>query len=338
MFWSNAMTNAAITNTYDHLDSYAKSLVNAAPPERVRSILKPRFIEHPTVQRIRQWVDRRLQGPRSVRPPCLLIAADSGAGKTSTLLHLQRCHPDRMSPEGGKTIRTIVRCDIEPYPEIQSMQQILLTCLGAPPIELRTKDQRNDLIGRYLKELETQVVLFDELQHVLHLSLRWQAIAMDWIKWISTHARVHVVCAGVQGVERLVRNDPQLSSRFPVTKLPRWSEGRVFGTFLEAYERSLPLQRPSRLWEFPLQRALLEESQALHTAAGVTDGVVRIIQEAGVAAVRTGREQITRDLLPAWRDPAHLPGHNERGAAESEVLSTDDGEGNENQLSLCFQE
>jgi DNA polymerase III delta prime subunit len=327
-----------MTNTYDHLDSYAKGLVHAELPERVRSILKPRFIEHPAVKRIREWVDRRIQGPRSVRPPCLLIAADSGAGKTSTLLHLQRCHPDRMAPEGGKTIRTIVRCDIEPYPEIHSMQQILLTCLGAPPIELRTKEQRNDLIGRYLKELETQVVLFDELQHVRHLSARWQAIAMDWIKWISTHARVHVVCAGVQGVERLVQNDLQLSSRFPVTKLPRWSEGRLFATFLQAYERSLPLQRPSHLWDFPMQKALLEESRALHTAAGVTDGVVRIIQEAGVEAVRTGRERITRDLLSAWREPSQLPGHEKRGTAESEVLPTGYSEGNDHQLSLSFQE
>lgn len=326
-----------ITNTYAHLDSYAKSLVNADPAERVRSILKPRFIEHPAVRRIRDWVDRRIQGPRSVRPPCLLIAADSGAGKTSTLLHVQRCHPDRMNMESGKTVRTIVRCDIEPYPEIQSMQQILLTCLGAPPIELRTKDQRNDLIGRYLKDLETLVVLFDELQHVLHLSPRWQAIVMDWIKWISTHARVHVVCAGVQGVERLLQNDPQLSSRFPVTKLPRWSEGQSFGAFLQAYERSLPLQRPSRLWEFPMQRALLEESRSLHTAAGVTDGIVRIIQEACVAAVRTGREQVSRDLLCAWREPSRLPGQPERGEVESEVLLADYTEGSESQLSLSFQ-
>jgi Bacterial TniB protein len=117
-------------NSYTHLDNYANSLVHASPGERVQSIYKSRFIEYPTVRRIREWVDRRIQSPRCVRPPCLLIAADEGAGKTSILLHLQRCHPDRLSSQGGKTVRPIVRCDIEPHPEVPTLHQTLLTQLG----------------------------------------------------------------------------------------------------------------------------------------------------------------------------------------------------------------
>lgn len=317
-----------------HLDRNAKALINASAADRARTILKPRLIEHPAVRTIREWVDRRIQGPRSVRPPCLLISADAGAGKTSTLLHLQRCHPDRMSPGGSKMIRPIVRCDIEPHPEIPSLQQTLLTRLGAPLLDLRSTAMRNDLIGRYLSETETQIVLFDDFQHILHLSPRWRAIAMDWIKWVSSSARVHVVGAGVLGVERLVQNDAQLSSRFPVVNIPRWIEGQSFGSFLQAYERSLPLQRPSHLWELSMQRAVLQESRALHTAVGVTDGIVRIIQEAGVAAIVTGGERITRELLPAWRESIRLPGMPERASSEISVLNATDA--TENQLSLLL--
>jgi hypothetical protein len=323
-------------SNFDHLNSYAMGLVNAAPETRVRSILQPRLIEHPAVRRIREWVDRNIAGPRSVRPPCLMISADAGGGKTSTLLHLQRCHPDHTTPGGNKTIRPIIQCDIEPNPEIPSLQQTLLTRLGSPLLELRSKALRNDLIGRYLAELDTQVILFDEFQHILHLSPRWQRVVVDWVKWISTSAHVHIICAGARGVERLVQHDSQLSSRFPVTELPKWVVGKTFGSFLQAYERSLPLLRPSRLWELSMQKAMLEESRGLNTAAGITDAVVRIIREAAIAAVSSGREQITRDLLEAWRNPVPLP-----GAAEPDVTAQvfmEPHESDQQQLALVFQD
>lgn len=296
-----------MTTEFSHLCQYAIDLLDSPPQQRIYNIRQSRFIEYGAARCIREWADRMIGGPRSVRPACLMISADAGAGKTSILLHLQRCYPDATEPQSRVPHRPIVQCDVEPEPEIASVQQTLLTRLGAPLLELRTGRLRNDLIGRYLKELQTRVVIFDEAQHLLHVPPRRQSVLMDWIKWVSTSARVHVICAGVCGIELLTQTDPQLSSRFQVVHLPRWTPGPALGAFLKTYEQSLPLRRASRLWDVKMQRALVEESRGLHTATGVTDGIVRIIQEAAIAAIMTGREQIDRELLQAWREPAPVP-------------------------------
>lgn len=296
-----------MNDQYSHLSQDVRGLLDLPIAERIHHIRKSRYIEYEEARRVREWADRMILGPRTVRPPCLMIAADSDAGKTSILLKLQRCYPDQSDPQSALPHRTIVMCDVEPRPEIDSLQQTLLTCLGAPLLELRTRRLRNDLIGRYLRELHTRIVIFDELQHLEHQRPRERKVLMDWIKWISTSAHVHVICAGVRGIELLTQLDPQLSTRFQVLHLPRWTPGAACGAFLQAYEHWLPLRRPSRLWDLQMQRTLIEESRGMQSAPGITGGIVRIIQEAAIAAIASGREQIDRELLQAWRDPVPVP-------------------------------
>jgi hypothetical protein len=50
-----------------------------------------------------------------------------------------------------------------------------------------------------------------------------------------------------------------------------------------------------------MQQAILEETEAMQGRPGLTDGVVKVVQEAAVAAVRTGAERIALPELSAWR-------------------------------------
>jgi hypothetical protein len=40
----------------------------------------------------------------------------------------------------------------------------------------------------------------------------------------------------------MVRDERQLETRFTIAYLPRWTVGEMFGQFLSAFERSLPLR------------------------------------------------------------------------------------------------
>jgi hypothetical protein len=47
---------------------------------------------------------------------------------------------------------------------------------------------------------------------------------------------------------------------------------------------------------------ILDETEMMQTLRGLTDGVVKVVQEAAVAAVTSGAERIDPSLLGAWRE------------------------------------
>lgn len=299
------------TTTFAHLDDEAQLLVDAPDEERIRHIRANRYIEHSHARRIREYVDVMMQMPRSVRPECVLISADSNAGKSTLFDSIKKLHAPREQADGKSFVRPVISCSIEPYSDIEAMQKHLLRKLGAPRLAISNPEALNDLIMRYITELDVRVLLYDEVQHVLHRNHHWRGILMDQLKWFSCEGHVNIVAAGTPGVETLLRGDAQLSSRFTLMALPRWTPGASFGDFLDAYERSLPLRRPSNLRDLRTQKAIHLESGGLHSSKGVLGGIVRILREAATAAIRTGREAIAPELLGAWRTP-HVVGTHPR--------------------------
>ncbi|HXQ23961.1 MAG TPA: TniB family NTP-binding protein [Candidatus Acidoferrales bacterium] len=286
-----------------HLSPETRLVAAANNRTRISYIRRDRFIDHAGVQPAKTRILSLLDRPRTVRPQCILLASEAGSGKTALLRHLQRLYPDVDDRESQRVIRRVIYCEVEPAPTPLTLQVGLLTELGVPPVPLRRRDLRNDLIRRYLSEFGVELVLFDEVQHVLALSLRERMLELDWMKWISTAGKASVVLsAAMASGRRLIEHDPQLLTRFSEISIPRFAAGPALGQFLLTLERSLPLRRASGLSERSMQQAILGETDAMQGRPGLTDGVVKVVQEAAVAAVRRGTERIALPELSAWRD------------------------------------
>jgi len=191
-----------------HLSPEARVVAAADHRTRISYIRRDRFIEHAGVHPVKTRILSLLNRPRTVRPQCMLLASEAGSGKTALLRHLQRLYPDVDDRESQRVVRRVVYCEVEPAPTPLSLQVGLLTELGVPPVTLRRRDLRNDLIRRYLSEFGVEVVLFDEVQHVLALSLRERMLELDWMKWISTAGKASVVLsAAMASGRRLIEHD-----------------------------------------------------------------------------------------------------------------------------------
>lgn len=283
---------------YPHLAIGAARLADADEITRIRHIQRDRFIAHHAVtvvlNKLQDFVDR----PASIRPPCMALVGDAGAGK-STLLNEFVTNAQNNGP-----LRHAIYCVADPWPSIPVMQTALLTALSIPtPMSARRyRAVSDDMIGRAIAEGGVRVVIIDEIQHVLNLPFRERVALWDWVKWISTACRVSVVCAGIPGSEEIVLKERQLATRFSVMRLPRWSAGAALGQFLDAFEKSLPLRRPSHLAKRELQDVLLRETLAKQQISGVTHGVKQIIEAAAIQAIRSGEERITPAILSSWRE------------------------------------
>jgi hypothetical protein len=274
--------------TCNHLDRDAQRLASGPRDARIQYIQRDRFI-----------LEDFLNRPASIRPPCLALVGDAGSGKSTLVREFQR----RSTDPADQGTQRVVYCVADAMPQLRVLQQALMSALHVPP-PLSMHRQRwvaDDLIQRALTERGTRVVVFDEAQHLLNLPRRDQAAHWDWIKWVSTANRVSVVCSGIPGFESIVREEGQLETRFRIAYLPRWSVGPVFAQFLNAFERSLPLKRPSGLAAPDMQQALLDESGVMQRISGITHGIKQVVEYAAIEAIRKGVEQITVDLLSAWR-------------------------------------
>jgi hypothetical protein len=284
---------------YLHLDKQTRKLVDSSALIRIRHIQKDRFIPYRAVTSVLDLMESFVTRPISIRPPCLALIGDSGCGKSTLMDEFQRRH----NGDGHPGLR-VVLCTLDPHPTMRVSQRCLLTALGVPA-NLSTFQpwvNADDLIRRALAELGTRLVIFDEAWHLNHLDRSARSLMLDWIKWISTANRVSVVCAGIPGFEDTIRREAQLETRFHVMRVPRWTVGPAFGQFLDSYERSLPLRRPSGLHSVAIQERLLRESGLRQHLVGITQGITHVLECAAIAAIHTGTEKVTPALLSAWRD------------------------------------
>jgi hypothetical protein len=104
----------------------------------------------------------------------------------------------------------------------------------------------------------------------------------------------------------------QLASRYPIMRLPRWTDSPEFMAFLQGYERACPLRLPSRLAAPQFVRAILAET------LGITDSIIRCLQAAALVAIRGGIERIGIDDLAWWRDPPAFQSIVQAGELSSE--------------------
>jgi hypothetical protein len=252
---------------YEHVDKPTRKLLAASAKIRIRHIQKDRFIPSRAIQSVLDLVDSFVTRPASIRPRCLALVGEAGSGKSTLMEEI-----DRRYRRGGESCSKLVAyCTLDPYPDVRVSQRALLTSLDVPRAVPLFQPRLNgdDLIRRSLHELGTRLVIFDEALHLSNLDRSARALVWDWIKWVSTANRVSVVCAGIPGFEQTILQEPQLQTRFQIIRLPRWSPGPAFAQFLTAYERSLPLRRPSALHTPAMQEALLRESALGQGVAGI---------------------------------------------------------------------
>jgi hypothetical protein len=285
---------------HTRLDKVAQEILHAPIENRIQYIQRDRFIPYRAVLTILDLMEDFVNRPVSIRPPCLALVGDSGCGKSTLMEEMERRYKN---PDDPGT-RRVIYCTLDPLPGLRVSQRALLTALGVPPtLSLhQPRVDGDDLIGRSLRQLGTRLVIFDETLHMNNLNRRTQVLQWDWVKWVSTANRVSVVCTGTPGFEQTIRQEAQLETRFDIIRMPRWTVGPVFEQFLSAYERSLPLQRPSGLGTVDMQEALLRESGIKQQIAGVTQGIKQVLEHAAIEAIRTGTERITLSILSAWRD------------------------------------
>jgi hypothetical protein len=159
----------------------------------------------------------------------------------------------------------------------------------------RSKLGLRETTFRILRELQTRMLMIDEINSILVGSARQQRYFLQLLRFLSNELQVAIVCAGVPEARFALRSDPQLRSRVSDIALEPWSAGPELQSFVNLLVQVLPLRQPSPVDGTKIRRLLVERS------GGITLSICKALERAGAAAIRNGKERID---LAALEDPA----------------------------------
>jgi len=283
-----------------HLNADTVELLALSNAERIRRIRSPRWIGYPRAKEILAKLEDLLIYPKSHRMPNLLIVGDTNNGKTMLVERFQTRHPADDNPDGEGAKVPVLVVQAPPVPDEGRFYNAMLELLFAPYKSADRVDKKQFQVIRLLKHVKLQILIIDEIHHILAGNLNRQKAFLNVIKYLGNELEIPIVGVGTKDAFRAIQTDPQLSNRFEPAALPRWELDENFLRLLMSFERMLPLQEASNLHDRTLAAKLFSMSE------GYIGELSRLLAAAAVQAIESGRERIDAKVLDAtgWVSPS----------------------------------
>lgn len=278
-----------------HLSENTRIFVEAATDEqRIKHVKEFRWIGYSDAIKILKKMENLLDYPKSSRMPNLLLVGDSNNGKTVLLNQFHKRHQayvDEDEKGFSKVINPVLYIQAPPEPDEKRFYNIIFEKLYAPYKTSEKIEQRQLRLIHLLKEMETKVLVIDEIHHVLAGTLAKQRLFLNVLKYLSNELQIPLICAGTRDAFNAIQTDTQLSNRFEPKVLPRWTNDKELKRLLISFENILPLKKESHLIENSITNKILAMSD------GLIGEISKIIELSTIMAIETKVEKITPNIL-----------------------------------------
>lgn len=278
-----------------HLSENTRIFVEAATDEqRIKHVKEFRWIGYSDAIKILKKMEDLLDYPKSSRMPNLLLVGDSNNGKTVLLNQFHKRHQayvDEDEKGFSKVINPVLYIQAPPEPDEKRFYNIIFEKLYASYKTSEKIEQRQLRLIHLLKEMETKVLVIDEIHHVLAGTLAKQRLFLNVLKYLSNELQIPLICAGTRDAFNAIQTDTQLSNRFEPKVLPRWTNDKELKRLLISFENILPLKKESHLIENSITNKILAMSD------GLIGEISKIIELSTIMAIETKVEKITPNVL-----------------------------------------
>ena len=277
-----------------------KLVLEMEDEDRLKFLERPTFIKHTKYKNLVKKLDELLYAPKTHRVHSLLLAGNSNNGKTEMVLRYAK-NKKRFDKTYEYYINPIMYIQSPNRASIHELFDAIFMNLAVPYSKSESLVERQEKIKYYFEKFKIDMLIVDEIQNALIGSINKQKEFMSGIKNLSNILRKPIVLVGVPTGVSLVHNDHQLKSRFVPTKIKNWEFDDDYFSLLYAIELTLPLKKPSLIYEdTKLAKEILELSD------GLIGDIVTIIYLLTKYAIENGDEKIKRGMLkkinyiPAW--------------------------------------
>jgi Bacterial TniB protein len=211
------------------------------------------YIAYPRFSALLKEIERiHMESKYKSEPLCMMITADTGAGK-STLIDKYKNKWLPEYDEEGVCIPVLV-AEVPLPATISALLSALLNALGAlNPSRGKVEDRRRRLI-ELLKRCQVQLIILDEFQHLIERGTPNKiANVADWIKSLINESGLPFLLVGVPSAKTLLHQSEQLARRFKIRRelcpLDYVKNPDEFTKLLKFFDSKLPFDYPAGLAE-----------------------------------------------------------------------------------------
>ena len=287
-----------MSHPFPHLLASTAAELDRPVEERISRLRRPFWIGYTRAQTILEQLENLLTHPGTHRMPNLLIVGDTNNGKTMLVRRFVELHPAEQGRLG--TQRRVLLIQAPPMPDQRRLHFAILDALQAPYRPSGLIAALATQTATLLRKVGVRMLIIDEIHHLLAGHLEKQRQFLYILKHLSNELQISLVGVGIKEALRAVHTDTQMGNRFDPVGLPRWRLDREFRMLLMSFEQALPLRSPSHLANQDLATALFTLSE------GTIGELAKLLSAAATAAIRTGQERITVDILhqTGWIRPS----------------------------------
>jgi hypothetical protein len=280
---------------YLHLDEDTREQLNLPDSERRMVVEESFWIEYEQAEKIIAFLDDLLHLPKKDRMPNCLLIGEANNGKTSLLGEFISRYPGGVREDGSGVDLPIIKINVMPDVDESRLYNRILNVLNAPYKDSEKPDRKQYQVLQLCSRLNVRMLVIDEGSDFLMGTPHKQRTALVAVKDLSNTLKIPVVLSSVPKGLNVINSDSQSSSRFEPVELPLWKNDTEFKRLLNAFERSLPLKKPSFLYSEELA------SKIHRMTDGIIGDVARLLGKAARLAIDSEEERITEDILDSVR-------------------------------------
>lgn len=284
----------------------AQEMLSKSAEERMDYIAQNTWIDYPTAEFVLNQFENLLRFEKNKhRITSYLLVGSSHNGKTSILHRFMELHPsyDLFQENTGsltkeffdhyQAVGTPVLYLMAPSePSESRLYNRILKSINAPYKEGDSVEKKLSLVEYYLKFLNVEVVIIDEIHNILSGSTVRQKQVLNAIKNLSNHLQIPIILAGTKDALRAFGSDQQLINRFRPTYLKKWKYTQEYTNFLATLLTTIPLKEESNILNTKVGKQILEY------ADGCIGDIAALIKQAAILALQNKKEKITeKDIV-----------------------------------------
>lgn len=283
------------------LTTEAKEILLKDDTDRIAYIQEDKWINYPLAEEIINILeDIKKYEKNKTRVTSILLVGSSNNGKTSLLEEFMsrnvpydyyESNPDKLTKQFfdkyNATAIPVLYVIAPSEPSETRLYSVILNNINAAYKERDTVSRKQYLVEYYLKMLNVDMLIIDEIHNILSGSTSKQKQVLNAIKNLSNNLKIPIALSGTKDSLRAISTDTQISSRFRPIYLKKWQMSKEYISLIATFLSTLPLKKESTLLTPNTALEILEISE------GYIGDIIGLLKKAAIYAITTKSESIT---------------------------------------------